>query len=544
MNILGLAGYCHDSAAVLIRDGVIVAAAQEERFSRRRHDPGYPAQAAAYCLAEADLAPDDIHLVATHGTWDAPTDWSRLFPNAQVCAVPHHLAHAASAFFPSPFSDALVLVLDDGLADHGSTLALGKGGRLTVVETRPDSLAAFYTTVTEHLGFKPHSAEYKVMGLAPYGTPRFATALLEALPETDSGWFTCDRCDLSALVPMRQAEQPLTQDHLDLAASLQYATETVVLRLTRTLARRYPQSALCLAGALALNCVINGRLARDGAFRQLWVQPAAGDAGGALGAALVAAAGGRRSAPDGDTMRGSLLGPSFPQAEIERRLAGVGARFTVLPETDLLRRTAAAIAEGRAVGWFQGRMEFGPRALGARSILADPRSPTTQRSLNQRVKFRESFRPFAPAVCEEAAAQWFDLTTISPYMLSVIPVRAEQRRVVAPEPVGLPRLDVVRSSIPAVTHVDYSARVQTVSSQDHPRFHALLSEFGRQTGCPVLVNTSFNVRGEPIVCTPEDAFRCFMGTDIEMLVVGDCLLVKEDQDQSLRIEYRSSIELD
>lgn len=544
MNVLGLSGYCHDSAAVLVQGGTLVAAAQEERFSRRRHDPGFPAQAVAYCLDEGGLDAAAIDVVALHGAWPA-THWAARFPNARITTVPHALAHAASAFLPSPFDEALVLVLDDGDSPMGGVVAYGRGNAVTIIEQRAPSLGAFYTAVTAHLGFKANSGEYKVMGLAPYGEPRFTGALLAALPAAPDGWFEVTDLDLAALVPHRHPDTPLEQIHLDLAASLQQASEQVVLRLVRALAARHPQRHLCLAGAMALNCVINGRLLRDGAFPHLWIQPAAGDAGGALGAALLTAAPQWQRTVGRDSMQGALLGPSFSQAEIEQRLGAAGARFSRLPEADLLRHTAQAIAAGQVVGWFQGRMEFGPRALGARSILADARSPASQSALNRRVKYREDFRPFAPVVPVEQAADWFDLTQPSPYMLLVTQV-APSRLVPppVPEPRGLDRLGQVRSTIPAVTHVDGSARVQTVDGAVQPRLHALLNEFKRQTGCPVMVNTSFNIRGEPMVCTPEDAFHCFMGSHMDLLVAGDCLLRKDQQDAALRVEYRNTIEPD
>jgi carbamoyltransferase len=480
----------------------------------------------------------------------------------------HHLSHAASAFYPSPFEEALVLTMD-GVGEWATTsAALGSGRDLKVVQEIhfPHSLGLLYSAFTYYTGFKVNSGEYKLMGLAPYGEPKYAKCILDHLIDLkDDGSFRLDLfyfdyCTgltmtnerFGALFgqPARRAHEPLTQLHMDIAASIQSVLEEAVLRMTRALAKSTGAKNLCLAGGVALNCVANGKVLRARTFENIWIQPAAGDAGGAVGAAL-AAVHLYRDAPrkpnGGDGMAGALLGPSFPQTEIERRLAAAGARFTMASTDEMIEIAATALADGRALGWFQGRMEFGPRSLGARSILADPRSPTMQRMLNLKIKYRESFRPFAPAVLGEDARHWFDLDTESPYMLLVADVRQDRRRRMSPEEqalFGIEKLNVARSQIPAVTHVDYSARVQTVHADTNPLFHQLLTRFKALTGCPVLVNTSFNVRGEPIVCTPDDAFRCFMGNELDMLVIGNCILHKAQQDARLKLDYSSAFELD
>jgi len=604
--ILGISAFYHDSAAALVRDGEVIAAAQEERFSRRRHDAGFPARAIRYCLEEAGVGLEEVgfvafydkpflkfeRLVETYLAY-APRGFAsfrmaiplwlreKLFLKDLIAAElrkiapaadlrdrllfgEHHVSHAASAFFASPFPDAAILTMD-GVGEWATTsYAVGAGNRIEMRRELhfPHSLGLLYSAFTYYIGFKVNSGEYKVMGLAPYGEPRYAQRILDHLIDLkpdgsfrlDQGYF--DYCVGLAMTgprfhalfdgPPRSPDARLTQRDMDLAASIQAVAEEVVLRLTRSIAADSGQRNLCLAGGVALNCVANGRVLRDGRFRRLWIQPAAGDAGGALGAALSAwhlHAGGERAAPAlPDGMRGAFLGPEFSQPEIERRLGAAGARFEVLPEAALLERCARDLAAGRAAGWFQGRMEFGPRALGARSILGDARAPGMQATLNLKVKFRESFRPFAPAVLAEAAEDWFELGVPSPYMLLVADVVARRRKAMTPEQqalFGIDRLNVPRSEIPAATHVDYSARVQTVHPETNRRFHALLRAFRDLTGCPVLVNTSFNVRGEPIVCTPEDAFRCFMGSDIDVLAIGDAYLVKDAQDPALRRDYRS-----
>jgi carbamoyltransferase len=480
----------------------------------------------------------------------------------------HHLSHAASAFYPSPFEDAAVLTMD-GVGEWATTsAAMGSGKNLEVFQEIhfPHSLGLLYSAFTYYTGFKVNSGEYKVMGLAPYGEPKYKKLILDNLIDLkpdgsfrlDLSYF--DYCTgltmtnerFSALFgePVRSPEKLLTNFHMDIAASIQAVLDEVVLRLTRGLAKKTGSKNLCLAGGVALNCVANGKVLFDGAFENIWIQPAAGDAGGAVGAALATAhifKNQPRKTNGGDGMFGSFLGPSFSQAEIEQRLLTSGARFTVLSEDEMIAKTVGALADQQAVGWFQGRMEFGPRALGARSILGDPRAPTMQRNLNLKVKYRESFRPFAPSVLREDVSDWFELDSDSPYMLLVSGVRKDRCRSMTPNELGLfgiDKLNVARSEIPAVTHVDYSARIQTVHANTNPLFHRLLTRFKEKTGCPVLVNTSFNVRGEPIVCTPEDAFRCFMGNELDLLVVGNCILKKDTQDQTLKRDYSSAFDPD
>jgi carbamoyltransferase len=481
----------------------------------------------------------------------------------------HHLSHAASAFFPSPFEEALVLTMD-GVGEWATTsAAIGRGNNLEIFKEIhfPHSLGLLYSAMTYYLGFKVNSGEYKVMGLAPYGEPRYAQTILDHLLDLkpdgsyrlDQSYFnyctgltmTNARFDALFGAPPRKPEEPLSQREMDLAASVQAVTEEAVLRMTRALRTETGQENLCLAGGVALNCVANGKVLRDGKFKRVWVQPAAGDAGGALGAAMAAhhlyMDQPRRLNDGQDSMRGSYLGPVFEQADIEARLTAAGAKFTTLPDAELIERAASLLASENVVGWFQGRMEFGPRALGGRSILGDPRSPRMQSVLNLKIKYRESFRPFAPSVLREHVSEWFDLAEDSPYMLMVADVTASKRIDPADEDAslfGIEKLKVPRSIIPAVTHVDHSARIQTVHADTNPRYHALISAFHARTGCPVMINTSFNVRGEPIVCTPEDAFRCMMGTEMDALVMGNCVLVKADQDPGLRLDYKNAFELD
>jgi carbamoyltransferase len=608
--MLGISAYYHDSAAALVIDGEVIAAAQEERFTRKKHDPGFPRHALEYCLAEGGLKLGEIDAVvfyekpfvkferlletylavAPRGfrqfTAAMPV-WLReklfqkdllakelrriddSFDVERLRFSEHHLSHAASAFYPSPFERAAVLTLD-GVGEWTTTSAsLGHDRHIDIIKELPfpHSLGLLYSAFTYYAGFKVNSGEYKLMGLAPYGEPRFADLILEHLIDLkadgsfrlNQGYFgyttgltmTNRRFEQLFGAPPRPPEGRLTPFHMDVAASIQFVTEEIVLRLARSLGAETGERNLCLAGGVALNCVANGKLLRDGAFDRIWVQPAAGDAGGAVGAALSAyhLEFGHARTPSNslDGMSGSYLGPAFGSPEIEKRLADAGARFTVLDQDRLMDATVDALTAEKAVGWFQGRMEFGPRALGNRSIIADPRNPAMQKTLNLRVKYRESFRPFAPAVLAERVADWFEHQGPSPYMLFVAGVRCEHRRAMTEDEegrFGIDKLNVPRSTIPAVTHVDYSARLQTVHADTNPRFHALLSRFNARTGCPVLINTSFNVRGEPIVCTPEDAFRCFMGTEIEALVVGDCLLLKEEQDPSLKRRYEDDFELD
>lgn len=612
MRVLGISAFYHDSAAALVEDGRVVAAAQEERFTRKKHDSAFPHHAAAFCLREAgtDLSGiDDVifydkpflkfeRLLETYVAM-APKGFKsfrmampvwmkeKLFQknmlrdelktlpggrawNGELLFAEHHQSHAASAFFPSPFSEAAILTMD-GVGEWCTTsLGVGRGNELKILKEIhfPHSLGLLYSAFTYYTGFKVNSGEYKVMGLAPYGEPKYVQTILDHLIDLkpdgsfrlDQSYF--DYCTGLTMTnerfatlfggPPRRPEQRLTQREMDLAASIQVVTEEAVLRLARSIAAETGQRNLCLAGGVALNCVANGKLLRAGVFERIWIQPAAGDAGGALGAALAACHQFKnqpRLPLNGhiDQMAGSYLGPAFSPAETEADLQAAGARFTVVSDDEVITRTADALAAGRAVGWMQGRMEFGPRALGARSIIADARSPAMQKLLNLKVKYRESFRPFAPSVLREDVADWFELATDSPYMLLVADVVAGRRRQMTAEEqalFGIDKLNVQRSEIPAVTHVDYSARVQTVHQETNPRYHALISAFKARTGCPVIVNTSFNVRGEPIVCTPADAFRCFMGTEIEVLVVGNCILEKDDQDPALKRDYKGAFELD
>jgi len=481
----------------------------------------------------------------------------------------HHLSHAASAFYPSPFDKAVVLTLD-GVGEWATTAAaIGDGNNLAIHKEIhfPHSLGLLYSAFTYYTGFKVNSGEYKLMGLAPYGTPKYEKIIRDNLIDLKpDGSFrlnldyfnyctgltmTNRRFDALFGGPPRNPETWLEQKHMDIAASIQAVLEDAVLRLTRSLSNETGMDNLCLAGGVALNCVANGKVRLDGRFRNIWVQPAAGDAGGALGAALAVHhihEGQKRALPNAiDGMQGAYLGPEFDQDDIDERLTRIGARFSTVPRDNMLDTTAKALADGEAIGWFQGRMEFGPRALGNRSILGDPRSPTMQKTLNLKVKYRESFRPFAPSVLREEVTNWFDLDADSPYMLMVAPVAQPHVRDMSPEEqalFGIDKLNVVRSSIPAVTHVDYSARVQTVHRETNPLYHELISRFHRLTGCPVIINTSFNIRSEPIVCTPEDAFRCFMGTELDLLVVGNSILRKQDQDPTLKVSYKDEFELD
>ncbi len=612
MKVLGISAYYHDAAAALVVDGQIVAAAQEARITRKKHDDRFPENAVRYCLEEANLRPEDIDHVAFYdkpflkferlletylafaprgfssfrhalpvwvkdklfqkdnlakalaGTLGKSVDW-----NSRLLFSEHHLSHAASAFYPSPFETSAVLTMD-GVGEWTTTsLALGDGAKLQVIREIhfPHSLGLLYSAFTYYTGFKVNSGEYKVMGLAPYGEPRFVQKIRDHLIDVkEDGSFRLnmdyfDYCTGLRMTnakfdelfggPARTSETQLTQREMDLAASVQVITEDIVIKLARGVAKETGQRNLCLAGGVALNCVANGKLLREKVFDKIWLQPAAGDAGGALGAALVAnhmyKEQPRKLNGSRDAMRGSYLGPKYQQPDVERRLTSVGAKFEVLDDAALINRCAQALADGKAVGWHQGRMEFGPRALGGRSILGDARSPTMQKLLNLKVKYRESFRPFAPAVLREHVSEWFEIDEDSPYMLLVADVQKRHRISMTEDQqklFGIEKLNVPRSAIPAVTHVDYSARVQTVHTDTHPRYHALISRFNELTGCPVVVNTSFNVRGEPIVCIPEDSFHCFMGTEIEVLVVENCYLEKSAQDPALKKRYEGAFDLD
>ena len=611
MRILGISALYHDSAAALIEDGRIVAAAQEERFTRKKQDADFPVKAIEYCLEESDGALSDVDFVAFYDkpflkferiletylsfapkgftsfrmampVWlkeklfqkdmlrkefkkfDPDFDWQN-----KLLFTEHHQSHAASAFFPSPFEEAVILTMD-GVGEWATTsVAMGSGNKLNVTKELhfPHSLGLLYSAFTYYTGFRVNSGEYKVMGLAPYGKPKYARTILDNLIDLkedgsfrlDQSYFdyctglrmTNEKFDHLFGGPPRNPEDLLTDKEMDLAASIQAVTEEIVLRLTRSLAKESGLKNLCLAGGVALNCVANGKVLRDAAFENIWIQPAAGDAGGALGAALAAyhiyQDQPRTSTGPKDAMNGSYLGPAFTDDEIIERLEKAGAIVERQSESDMTHMAAQALADGKAVGWFQDRMEFGPRALGNRSILGDPRSPTMQKTLNLKIKYRESFRPFAPSVRREDVAEWFDMDTDSPYMLLVADVAKKRQKEMSEEDralFGIDQLNITRSEIPAVTHVDYSARVQTVDTETNPKYHALISRFNELTGCPVVANTSFNVRGEPIVCTPEDAFHCLMGTELDMLAIGNCILKKEDQNPDLKLDYKDAFELD
>lgn len=615
MRILGISAFYHDSAAALIENGAIIAAAQEERFTRKKHDPGFPKEAIDYCLKEAGLTLSDVdHVVFFEKPFikferlletylaSAPAGFQSFkmaipvwikdklfqkgnlielleeFENAnegtseiedKLLFAEHHQSHAASAFFPSPFEEAIILTMD-GVGEWATaSVAIGRGNELTTVKEIqfPHSLGLLYSAMTYYTGFRVNSGEYKVMGLAPYGEPKYADLIKNNLIDIkEDGSFWLDQSYFNYATgltmtsskfhdlfgaPPRTSEDQITQREMDLAASVQAVTEEVMLKMTENLAKEYGIKNLCLAGGVALNCVANGKVIRAGSFENVWVQPAAGDAGGALGAALAAhyieKKQPRTVGANMDAMKGSYLGPEFKQSDIETRLKKAGAVFEVLTDETVMTETAKCLEDGHAVGWFQGRMEFGPRALGGRSILGDPRNPEMQKTLNLKIKYRESFRPFAPSIISDEVSNYFEHEGTSPYMLVVAPVKEEHRKDTSKEDVGLfgiEKLNIPRSTIPAITHVDYSARIQTVHEETNPRYHALISAFKKQTGCPIVVNTSFNVRGEPIVNTPEDAFHCFMGTEMDTLVVGNCLMRKPAQDQSLAEDYKDKFDLD
>ena len=613
MKILGISAYYHDAAACLLESGDITAAAQEERFTRKKHDAQFPRHAIDYCLAEAGVSITGLDAVVFYDkplvkferlieTYiaDAPRGF-RSFLTAmpiwlkeklylksllkkeladlagsskkalpQLLFAEHHQSHAASAFFPSPFDEAAVLCMD-GVGEWATTSVwLGKGNQLTPLWQIdfPHSLGLLYSAFTYFTGFKVNSGEYKLMGLAPYGTPRHVDVIRDHLIDIKAdGTFRLqmDYFDYATGLRMtnekfsalfgrepRAPESALTQDDMDIAASVQAVTEEIVLKIAQTIHRETAVDHLCLAGGVSLNCVANGRLLREGPFKRLWVQPAAGDAGGALGCALAVwhqyADKPRQSSGAMDRMRGAYLGPSFSSDEISAALDQLGAEYHVHRDEDLFSLLAELLDQGKVLGWFQGRMEFGPRALGARSIIGDPRKTDMQSVMNLKIKYRESFRPFAPAVLNERVADYFDQTTESPYMLLVANVQNDRRKIVEPSDrtlFGIEQLKQIRSEIPAVTHVDYSARLQTVHRDTNPRFHALLEAFDAKTGCPVVVNTSFNVRGEPIVCSPTDAYRCFMRTEMDCLVVENYLLLKKEQPQwTEQGDWRHEFELD
>ena len=611
MRVLGISAFYHDSAAALVVDGRIVAAAQEERFTRKKFDSSYPRHSVDYCLATAGVTLGDIDYVTFYDKpfikferlletylmfspkgftsfrmalplWLREKLFQKVFLADKLKEVEpkfdwenrllfseHHLSHAASAFYPSPFERAAVLTMD-GVGEWATTsIGVGNGRALDIHKEIhfPHSLGLLYSAFTYYTGFRVNSGEYKLMGLAPYGEPRYADLIRDNLIDVKAdGSFrlnidyfdfctglTMTNAKFDALFggPARPPESLLTQRDMDLAASVQLVIEEIILKITRNIAKETGERNLCLAGGVALNCVANGKVLRDSKFDKIWIQPSAGDAGGALGAALAAyylhAKQPRTVANGMDAMSGAYLGPAFDQDDVDRRLTAAGARFTTLDRDAMLDVTADALAAGKAIGWFQGRMEFGPRALGNRSIIGDPRSPEMQKTLNLRVKYRESFRPFAPSVLRESVSDWFAMEGDSPYMLLVAPVADAHIKPMSAadeELFGIEKLNVPRSSIPAVTHVDYSARVQTVHRETNAVYYDLIDKFRERTGCPVIINTSFNIRSEPIVCTPEDAFRCFMGCEIELLVVGNAVLRKEDQDPDLKTDYKDDFELD
>ena len=612
MYILGVSAFYHDSAACLINDGHIIAAAQEERFTRKKHDPDFPRNAISYCIDEANISVAEIahvvfyekpfvkfeRLLETYLAFapkgfrsfsSAMPLWikeklfqktiiiehlsevldSKINWNDRLLFSEHHLSHAASAFYPSPFKNAAILTLDGVGEWTTSSVAVGDGKSLKVLKEIyfPHSLGLLYSAFTYYTGFKVNSGEYKVMGLAPYGKPKYADLIKEKLVKVaKDGSFQLDMSyfdyptglymtnkKFNALfgAPPRKPESDLTQREMDLAASIQKVTEEILIKMAKSIVKETGEKNLCLAGGVALNCVANGILLREKIFDNIWIQPAAGDAGGALGAALsvwyLKYAKNRKLISGKDSMNGSYLGPSYSDSAIENDLIECGAKFHKLKEEILIEKVAEALVDEKAIGWIQGRMEFGPRALGGRSIIADPRSPAMQKQLNLKVKYRESFRPFAPSVLSEYVSEWFEHDSDSPYMLFVADVNKKKRLAMKKEEkalFGIAKLNIPRSSIPAITHVDYSARIQTVHVDTNPKYHALINKFYEKTGCPIVVNTSFNVRGEPIVCSPKDAFKCFMGSEIEVLAIGNYLLFKEEQSESLKVNYVQKYELD
>ena len=609
-SILGISAFYHDSAASILIDGKIIAAAQEERFTRKKHDASYPFNAVEFVLKYSNLKLSDVNqiiffekpflkferLLETYVAF-APRGFQsfctampiwikeKLFQKKflfnklkkhderfnnqeKIFFSDHHLSHAASAFFPSPFEEAIVLTAD-GVGEWATTtVAIGKGNNLEIKKEIhfPHSLGLLYSAFTYYTGFKVNSGEYKLMGLAPYGKPNFIQQIHKLIDIKDDGTFRLDQSyfnystgltmtndkfnKLFGQKPRNPKSEKLTQFHMDIAASIQRVTEEIMIKLAKSIRNEYKLENLCLAGGVALNCVANGKILKEKIFKNIWIQPAAGDAGGSLGAALAIwhiEQNNPRIVNKDDNMQGSYLGPKYNQKEIEKELKNAGANFNVLDEDELINKTAEDISRGNAVGWFQGRMEFGPRALGGRSILGDPRSSDMQKNLNLKVKYRESFRPFAPSILKEDLSDWFDIHSDSPYMLMVANVNNDKCIAMTDEQkklFGIDKLNISRSQIPAVTHVDYSARIQTVNKETNLKYFKLISKFKEKTGCPVLVNTSFNVRGEPIVNTPTNAFNCFMGTELEKLIIGNCYLRKIDQDPKLKKNYTKKFELD
>ena len=609
-SILGISAFYHDSAACILKNGKIVAAAQEERFTRKKHDPSYPRNAINFVLDYADLKLSDVdqivffekpflkfeRLLETYVAF-APkgfVSFSKAMPiwikeklfqknllfnklkehdknyksDENIFFSDHHLSHAASAFFPSPFDEAVVLTAD-GVGEWATTtVAVGKSNKLEIKKEIhfPHSLGLLYSAFTYYTGFKVNSGEYKLMGLAPYGKPIYENKIKKILDIKDDGTFRLDQNYFNYATgltmtndkfhkmfgqnPRNPQNEKITQFHMDIAASIQKVTEEIMIKLSKAIRKEYNIKNLCLAGGVALNCVANGKILKEKIFENIWIQPAAGDAGGSLGAALALwyiDQENERVIVSDDNMKGSYLGNEFDQEQIEKELNSLGAKFEILDYENLIDKTAKFLSNEKAIGWFQGRMEFGPRALGGRSILGDPRSDKMQKNLNLKVKYRESFRPFAPSILREDLSNWFDLNVDSPYMLLVSNVSSEKKIQMNDEQnklFGIDKLNIKRSEIPAVTHVDYSARIQTVTKNTNKRYYDLISRFKKITGCPVIVNTSFNVRGEPIVCSPTDAFNCFMGTELDYLVIGNCLLDKKNQDPNLKKDYTKEFELD
>ncbi len=609
-SILGISAFYHDSAACILKDGKIVAAAQEERFTRKKHDPNYPHYAIEFVLKYANLKLSEVdqivffekpflkfeRLLETYVAF-APKGFisfakamplwikEKLFQknflfnklkahdknyksDKNIFFSDHHLSHAASAFFPSPFEEAVVLTAD-GVGEWATTtVAVGKNNNLEIKKEIhfPHSLGLLYSAFTYYLGFKVNSGEYKLMGLSPYGDPIYEDKIKQLIDIKDDGTFRLDQKyfnyatgltmtnhefdNLFGQKPRDSQNENIAQFHMDIAASIQKVTEEIMIKLSKSIRKEYNIKNLCLAGGVALNCVANGKILKEKIFDNIWVQPAAGDAGGSLGAALALwyiEYGNKRLVNLNDDMKGSYLGTEFSQEEIEKELKSAGANFETLEYNDLINKTSEFLLNEKAIGWFQGRMEFGPRALGCRSILADPRSDKMQKNLNLKVKYRESFRPFAPSVLREDLNKWFDLDIDSPYMLIVANISSEKKIEMTEEDkklFGIDKLNIKRSKIPAVTHVDYSARVQTVTKNTNKRYYDLIAKFKEKTGCPVIVNTSFNVRGEPIVNTPTNAFNCFMGTGLDYLVIGNCILDKKKQSIKLKEEYHKKFKLD
>tara|TARA_Y100000591_G_scaffold163579_1_gene141175 strand:- start:3023 stop:4858 length:1836 start_codon:yes stop_codon:yes gene_type:complete len=609
-SILGISAFYHDSAACILKNGEIIAAAQEERFTRKKHDPSYPENAIQFVLDYANLKLSEVdqivffekpflkfeRLLETYVAF-APKgfiSFSKAMPlwikeklfqknllfnklkkhdknyisDENIYFSDHHLSHAASAFFPSPFDKAIILTAD-GVGEWATTtVAIGDGNNLEIKKEIhfPHSLGLLYSAFTYYTGFKVNSGEYKLMGLAPYGNPIYEDKIKKLIDVKNDGTFRLDQKyfnyatgltmtnknfhDLFGQKPRNPKIQKITQFHMDIAASIQKVTEEIMIKLSKAIREEYKINNLCLAGGVALNCVANGKILKEKIFDNIWIQPAAGDAGGSLGAALALwhiDQGNERKINVDDNMKGSYLGGEYSQDQIEKELLSLGAKFKTLSYQELIDKTSEYISNEKAVGWFQGRMEFGPRALGGRSILGDPRSENMQKNLNLKVKYRESFRPFAPSVLSEDLTDWFDIDNDSPYMLLVANINSQKKIEMNDEQkklFGIEKLNIKRSIIPAVTHVDYSARIQTVNKKTNKRYYDLISKFKEKTGCPVIVNTSFNVRGEPIVNSPTDAFNCFMGTELDYLVIGNSILDKNDQDLKLKKDYSEEFELD